>query len=47
MLFLIIEKRNKHSPIHPNWGRLANVYGVYIQVAGKRSETQNETNKLK
>jgi hypothetical protein len=35
LLFLIKEKRHKHSLIHPKQGRLANVYGAYIQVMSK------------
>ena len=37
--------RNKYSPIHPNWGRLENVYGAYIQVV--RSVQRQNTEKKK
>lgn len=41
-IFAII-KRNKHSPIHPKLGRLANVYGAYMQVTCKQTERHRQT----
>jgi hypothetical protein len=38
LLFLIKEKRNKHSLTQPKQGRLANVYCASLQVGGNLSQ---------